>query len=359
VTLEAAPRVDTLRVERGLLGHAGEALRALGVDGRALVITDDNVFPHHGDALVGSLDAAGYRPAAKVVPGVEGSKSLAMATELYGWLAEQRAERRDFVVALGGGVVGDLAGFVAATYLRGLPVIQAPTTLLAQVDSAIGGKVAVNLPHGKNLVGAWHLPLAILVDTAVLSTLPERQVIGGWTETLKHALIMDADLLARIEENADRLLRLEPDITEEVVERSARLKVAVVEEDPREQGRRIILNYGHTIGHALEAAAGYGRFYHGEAVAVGMRGAAEIGAAIGVTAPDLVERQRRLLAAFGLPIDAREVDLGTLRAAMKLDKKVEAQRQRWVLLEQPGRTVVRRDVPDDVVESVLRRLVSP
>src|SRR5262249_13940654 len=165
-------------------------------------------------------------------------------------------------------------GFVAATYLRGLSLVQAPTTLLAQVDSAIGGKVAVNLDVGKNLVGAWHLPVAILVDPAVLTTLPKRQLVAGWTEAIKHALIMDEALLARIEANVDALLRLEPGITAEVVERSARLKVGVVEEDPREQGRRIILNYGHTIGHAIEAAAGYERFHHGEAVHAALRAAA-------------------------------------------------------------------------------------
>ena len=355
----AAPAVDTLRVEVGLLGRAGEALRELGVGGRAFVVSDDNVMPRHGDVLMGSLERAGYRPASRVVPGIESSKSLTTATELYGWLADERAERRDVVVALGGGVVGDLAGFVAATYLRGLALVQAPTTLLAQVDSAIGGKTAVNLlEKGKNLVGAWHLPVAILIDTATLGSLPRRQIVAGWSETLKHALIMDADLLTHIERNVDALLGLDPVVTAEVVERSARLKVAVVEEDPREQGRRIILNYGHTVGHALEAAAGYERFHHGEAVAVGMRAAAEIGREVGVTPPELADRQARLLARFGLPSGATGVDLARLRAAMKLDKKVEAQMQRWVLLTAPGETVVRRDVPDDVVESVLRRLVT-
>ena len=359
MTLQTAPAVDTLRVEPGLLARAGEALRALRVTGRAFVIADDNVMPHHGRALIASLDRAGYEPSARAVPGVEASKSLATATELFGWLAEHRAERRDVVVALGGGVVGDLAGFVAATYLRGMALVQVPTTLIAQVDSAIGGKVAVNLPVGKNLVGAWHLPVAILVDPLVVGTLPRRQVVAGWTETIKHALLMDGALLDRIEANVDALLRLEPAITAEVVERSARLKVAVVEEDPREQGRRIILNYGHTIGHALEAAAGFDRYHHGESVAVGLVGAAEIGRAIGVTPPAVVERQRALLERFGLPTSAVGVELDQLRAAMRLDKKVEGRVQRWVLLRDLGDPIVHRDVPDEVVEHVLRRLVRP
>src|SRR5581483_2496202 len=172
--------------------------------------------------------------------------------------------------------------------------IQVPTTLLAQVDSAIGGKTAVNLDVGKNLVGAWHMPRAIVVDPLVLSTLPRRQIVSGWTETIKHALIMDERLLERIEGSAEALLRLEPEVTAEVVERSARLKVGVVAEDPREQGRRIILNYGHTIGHAVELSSDYA-LHHGEAVAIGMTGAARLGQAVGVTPPELVERQTRLL----------------------------------------------------------------
>ena len=347
----------SLRVGNGLAGRIGPLLRELGVDGRAFVISDDNVFPRHGQPLVASLAEAGYRPAARVVPGAEPSKSLATATELYGWLAGERAERRDFVVALGGGVVGDLGGFVAATYLRGLPVVQVPTTLLAQVDSAIGGKTAVNLEVGKNLVGAWHMPRLVLVDPALVGTLPRRQVVSGWAETLKHALLMDGRLLERIEANVEALLRLEPEITAEVVERSARLKVGVVAEDPREQGRRIILNYGHTIGHAVELSSDY-RLHHGEAVAVGMTGAARIGQAIGLTPPELVARQSELLRRFGLPVGPAEVDLPRVRFAMSVDKKVEAQTNRWVLLEGVGCPVVRRDVPTELVERVLVELTA-
>jgi 3-dehydroquinate synthase len=358
VTVEAEPRVDTLRVEVGLLSRAGEVLRELGLRGRAFVIAPDDVLPLHGEKLVTSLERTGYEPAARAVPASETSKSLVMATQLYDWLADEKAERRDFVVALGGGMVGDLAGFVAATYLRGVPVVQVPTTLLSQVDSAIGGKTAVNLERGKNLVGAFHLPRAILVDPDVLRTLPRREIVAGWTETIKHALIMDESLLERVEANVDALLALEPTITQEVVERSGRLKVGVVEEDPKEQGRRVILNYGHTIGQALEAAAGYGQYLHGEAVAIGMIGAAAIGQAVGVTPGPLADRQRRLLERFGLPTAAQRVDLAALRASMRLDKKVEARANRWVLLNHVGRTVVRSDVPDDVVEAVLRRLVT-
>jgi shikimate kinase / 3-dehydroquinate synthase len=345
----------SLRVGNGLAGRIGPLLRELGLAGRAFVVSDDNVFPRHGAALVASLAEAGYRPAARAVPGAESSKSLATAIELYGWLAEERAERRDVVVAMGGGVVGDLGGFVAATYLRGLPVVQVPTTLLAQVDSAIGGKTAVNLEVGKNLVGAWHMPRLVLVDPTLLGTLPRRQVVSGWAETLKHALIMDGRLLERIESSVEPLLRLEPELTAEVVERSARLKVGVVAEDPREQGRRIILNYGHTIGHAVELSSDYG-LHHGEAVAIGMTGAARIGQAVGLTPAALLARQTELLRRFGLPVGRAAVDLARVRAAMSVDKKVEGQTNRWVLLAGVGCPVVRRDVPVELVERVLVEL---
>jgi shikimate kinase/3-dehydroquinate synthase len=345
----------TLHVGNGLAGGLGTLMRELGLEGRAFVLSDETVFEHHGRAVVGSLESAGYRPAARTVAAHESSKSLATATELYRWLAAERAERKDVVVALGGGVVGDLGGFVAATYLRGMDVVQVPTTLLAQVDSAIGGKTAVNLDVAKNLVGAWHMPRAIVVDPTLLATLPRRQIVSGWTETIKHALIMDERLLERIEGSAEALLRLEPEVTAEVVERSARLKVGVVAEDPREQGRRIILNYGHTIGHAVELSSDYA-LHHGEAIAIGMTGAARLGEALGVTPSALVERQSALLRRFGLETDMGDLDLGRVRAAMSLDKKVEGRRNRWVLLEGVGCPVVRRDVPDDLVDRALAEL---
>jgi 3-dehydroquinate synthase len=348
--------VDSLHVEPGAIERLGELLRRRGLEGRAFVVTDTNVGPRHGARVLRALEAAGYEPAMRAVSADERSKSLATATELFGWLAGERAERRDFVVALGGGLVGDLAGFVAATYLRGLPVVQVPTTLLAQVDSAIGGKTGVNLESGKNLVGAWHLAHVVVVDPTVLATLPEREIRAGWVETLKHALLDGESFTGEVESSAEVLLRLDPERTAAVVERSGRFKVGVVEEDPREQGRRIILNYGHTIGHALEAATAYTRFLHGEAIAVGLTGAARIGVAAGVTPPALAERQRALLERFGLALSAPGVEPSRVLAAMKSDKKVDARTIRWVLLEAVGRPVVRRDVPDDLAAATVREL---
>jgi 3-dehydroquinate synthase len=347
---------ETLHVEAGLASRIGELLRDIGVGGRAFLVSNETIMPLHGEKLMRSLEAAGYRPAARVVPDHESYKSLATATELYGWLANERAERTDVVVALGGGMVGDLAGFAAATYLRGLAVVQVPTTLLAQVDSAIGGKTAVNLDVGKNLIGAWHMPRAIVVDPTLLTTLPRRDVVSGWTETIKHALIMDRSLLETIEANVDALLGLEMDITTEVVARSARLKVDVVAKDPREQNLRMILNYGHTLGHAIEAASDY-RLLHGEAVAIGMRAAARIGRGMGVTPLELEERQARLIARFGLPTHGGAIDRDRAFRALRLDKKVEGQTNRWVLLEDVARPVIRRDVPGELVEDALTAVV--
>ncbi|TAK23153.1 MAG: 3-dehydroquinate synthase [Chloroflexota bacterium] len=345
-----------LVVEPGVVGSLGALLRARGVTGRAFLVADSNVLRLHGAAAKHSFDAAGISVAVREVPAAESSKSLAMATRLYEWLAAERTERRDFLIALGGGVVGDLVGFVAATYLRGLPVIQVPTTLLSQVDSAIGGKTGLNLRVGKNLVGAWHMPRLIVVDPLLTRTLPERDICSGWVETIKHALLMDEELLHDLEAHADELLRVDPEWTANVVARSGRLKIAVVHEDPREQGRRIILNYGHTIGHAIESVSNY-RLHHGEAVAIGLEGAGRIGVAAGVTPPAVLERQRALIARFGLPAKAHGLAMAKVRATMNLDKKVEAQTLTWVLLEAVGRPTVRRDIDEDIVQRVLEELV--
>jgi 3-dehydroquinate synthase len=279
---------------------------------------------------------------------------------LYAWLAGERAERRDVILALGGGVVGDLAGYVAATYLRGMPVVQLPTSVLAMNDAAIGGKVAVDLPAGKNLVGAFHQPAAVISDIETLRTLPRRSYIEGFAEVIKHALILDPALLTLLERESSRIVShaADWDLVAQVVAQSSRLKALIVSSDPEERGIRAILNYGHTTGHGIEQATGYAQYMHGEAVAVGMMAAARIGVELGVTDQSLLDRQSDLLRAFGLPTAAPGVNVTAVLDAMKRDKKVEQGRLRFVLLEGPGLAVVRGDVPDDVatrmVHSVLR-----
>lgn len=341
----------------GALDDLGRRMRQVGLSGRAHVVTDDRIRPVWGERAIAALAEAGYDPDVFTIPAGEVNKTLPIAATVYDWLVERRAERGDVLVALGGGVVGDLGGFVAATFLRGIAFVQVPTSLLAMVDASIGGKTAVDHPQGKNLIGAFYQPRLVLADVSVLPSLPPRELTAGWAEAIKHAFIRDADLLQTFEAKVDELTALEPAITTLVVARSIAIKGEVVSEDPKETGLRMVLNYGHTIGHALEAAGDYGRLLHGEAVAIGMMGAAEIGRRIGVTPPSLVERQYELLQRFGLPTRATGINTERVLAAMALDKKVRGRTIRWILLEDVGRTVVRNDVPLELATAVVRELV--
>ena len=334
--------------------HLVQYLAQVGVHGTAYLIQDGAVARPHGRGVQVTLHEGGIEVHTFAVPSGETSKSLEMAHLIYQWLVGRRAERNHAILALGGGVVGDLVGYVAATFLRGMPLIQMPTTLAAMTDAAIGGKVAVNLPQGKNLVGAFYQPRAVIADLSTLATLPQREQVAGWAETIKHALILDAELLEELERKADVLLCLERDAVQRVVARSLALKAGVVAEDERETtGRRTILNYGHTVGHALEAATEYEAYLHGEAVAVGMAVAAELGRRLGVTPASLVERQAALLERFGLPQQCLGVDVAAILGAMELDKKTSAGSIGWVLLEDVGRPIIRHDVPLDLVRQVV------
>ncbi|MEX1253532.1 MAG: 3-dehydroquinate synthase [Dehalococcoidia bacterium] len=365
VWVEAASRRYPVVVGWGALDRLGELLAEAGLEGAAYVVSDTDVLPRHGDRALLSLRNAGFRAEAFAIPAGEASKRLDTAAIVYDWLVEQRAERGHAIVALGGGVVGDLAGFVAATYMRGMPFVQAPTSLLAMVDAAIGGKVAVDHQQGKNLIGAFYQPRLVVEDVSVLKTMPRRSFVQGWAEAIKHALILDPQLLNDLEAHADDLLHIEPAVTVETIRRNVAIKASIVGEDERDTGRRAILNYGHTVAHAIEATAGYTNVYHGEADAVGMMAAAEIGRRLGVTPPRVVERQRAVLERFGLALrpDGRPSGRGPklepqrVVDAMSLDKKVSGGAIRWVLLEDIGRAVLRADVPEalvrQVVESVL------
>ena len=326
------------------------------------LVSHEAIARHYDRAIHGSLAAAGLRVHAHAVPEGESSKSFAQVTALYDWLLEGGVERGDVMVALGGGVIGDLAGFVAATCLRGLPLVQVPTTLLAMVDSSVGGKTGVNHATGKNLIGAFYQPPLVVVDPALLATLPPRELASGWAEVIKYGMIersipgsenASPRLLAWLEDEGEALRRLEPEPTARVIHHCVDLKARVVEVDPTEQGVRIILNYGHTIGHGLEAAAGYGALLHGEAVAVGMRAAANIAVATGRCAPDLLERQQRLIRAFHLPETAAGLSRDEVWAFMRRDKKVEAGALRWVLPTGPGSVEIARGVDEATVERAL------
>jgi 3-dehydroquinate synthase len=348
-------------VGSNLLDDLPARLQSLGLGGALWLISDAAVYPHYGPALEGALRAAGYRVASHAVPSGEASKDLAVASQLYDWMIGGGVERRDAVLALGGGVVGDLAGFVAATVLRGIALIQLPTTLLAMVDSALGGKTGVNHPLGKNLIGAFHQPRLVLSDVDTLATLPPRELCAGWAEVIKHAVIRDAGLFQELEDckvqiancSGNAIYNLRSTICN-LVRRAAKGKVDVVNADERETGERMLLNYGHTLGHALEALMGYGTLLHGEAVAIGMDLAARLAVRMELWGPESVERQRALLEAYGLPTRIPAgVDPARLLELTLRDKKVRAGRVRWVLPTAIGAAEVRDDVPEELVRGVV------
>ena len=344
----------------GVIDRLGEYIADLNLGDTAYIITDGNVMRPYGRSAQWALQRAGIAAHCFVIPAGETSKSFGQAQEIYEWLVGLKAERRQPIIAIGGGVAGDLGGFVASTFLRGVPFVQVPTSMAAMVDASIGGKVAVNLPQAKNMVGAFYQPRAVLADVQALSTLGKRALSEGWAEAIKHGLILDPSLVDLFEEHADALMAVEPEISTEVIRRSMAIKADIVSRDERETlDIRILLNYGHTIGHALEASTEYGRFMHGEGVSVGMMGAGRIAREMGMIGDDLLERQRALLRRFNLPITAQGVDLAAVRAAMSLDKKTVGGANRWVLLEDVGQATVRRDIPAAVVDETLAWLTEP
>jgi 3-dehydroquinate synthase len=290
-----------IHIGPGLLGQVGPILRGLGMSGRAAIVTHPELSPAYAGAVHRSLAQAGFQPDLTLVPQGEASKSLDALGALYTRFAEMRLDRQSIVVALGGGVIGDLAGFAAATYLRGISLAQVPTTLLAQVDASIGGKTAIDLPCGKNLAGAFHQPRAVIADIETLATLPAAELRSGLAEVLKYGMIADAKLFDLLERDADRLLAGSVDALLPAVVRSCEIKAEVVGQDPNERGLRAILNYGHTVGHALETVWGYGAVSHGAAVAIGMSAAARLAVRRGMLGPHDAERQDRLLRRLGLP----------------------------------------------------------
>jgi shikimate kinase/3-dehydroquinate synthase len=358
--VETATQSYPIFVGYALLDKLGEKMKQAALSGTAIIISDENVFSLYGRKVEGILKDAGFAVNSFVVPPGEETKNIDYAIRVYDFLVKHRAERDDIIIALGGGMVGDLAGFVAATFLRGIFWIQLPTSLVAMVDASIGGKVGVNHLEGKNLIGAFYQPNLVLADCETLTTLPQRELTSGWAEVIKHGLILDGGFFQFLESNVNRLKELEPELLTQAIARSAAIKAQVVSQDEKErEGKRTILNYGHTIAHGLEAATQYKRFLHGEAVAIGMTGAAKISQRLGLLSSDAVERQRALLQKFGLPTGFSGLDLAEITRAMELDKKVKEKAIRWVLLQDIGKAVIRSDVPQKEVLAVLQGLAEP
>lgn len=348
-------RSYVIKISDGLLSRLGAECAQLKLGRRCAVITDSNVGKKFAAAALKSLAASGFEPVLITVPAGEKSKSMAVVEKCHDQLAVHRLERESFIVALGGGVVGDLAGFVAATYLRGIPFIQVPTTLLAQVDSSVGGKTGVNLRAGKNLVGAFYQPQLVLCDLDTLKTLPQREYVSGLAEVIKYGIICDAVLFAQLERSLPKLLKRDVSILRDVVARCCEIKADVVGQDETESGLRAILNFGHTIGHALENSSGYGKFLHGEAIAIGQVAAAKLSHKILGLPSGEVERIENLLVRAALPVKTKlnSRQREKLFTAMKLDKKVSAGEIKFVLARKIGKVAWGRPVPSALIDSVL------
>ncbi len=344
----------------------GRQAKATARSPSALLVTDTNVAEHYLDPVAESLRAAGLATETVALPPGEASKTLETAGGLYDRMLRAGLDRGSVVVGLGGGVVTDLAGFVAATYMRGIPWVAVSTSLLGQVDASVGGKTGVDHPDCKNLVGAFHQPSAVLADVGALATLPPEELRTGLAEVVKHAMIRDADLMARLERDADALLACDPGVAEAVVARNVEIKAQVVAADEREGGLRRILNYGHTVGHAIEslAMATGGRpagmpLTHGRAVALGMVAEARIAERRGLLAPEAAGRQRDLIHRFGLPVALEEpLDADRVLGLMRHDKKAEAGRLRFVLPEAVGAVCQTHDVTNDEIRDALALLAA-
>jgi 3-dehydroquinate synthase len=341
----------------GVLDVIGDRMRLLGLSGKAVIISDSNVYHIYGRRVKSVLEGTHYKTLSFVVPPGETSKSFEVASKIYDFLISNRVERGDIIIALGGGVIGDLAGYVAASYLRGLPYVQVPTSLIGMVDASIGGKVAVNHPQGKNLVGAFYQPRFVLTDVQTLTTLPKRELTSGWAEVIKHGLVLDDALFEFLKVQSAELMRLDPAATVEAIARSAAVKATVVTQDEKETGVRIVLNYGHTIGHGLEAAGHFETFSHGEAVAIGMVGAAKLSQRVGLLPGKLVKEHQVVLQKFGLPTSTKEVRESDVIAAMQVDKKTKDGAIRWVLLEEIGKPAIRADIDVRQVGAVLEEIL--
>ena len=353
--------VSTIAIDLGAqsyeisIGHPdysdlGSACLSSGLAGSALIVTDSHVAAHYAEACENSLVAAGIDACIFAVPAGENSKSHDQLKRIYDTAFEIGLDRKSFIVALGGGVVGDLAGYAAATFLRGIPYVQVPTSLLAMVDSSVGGKTGINVSQGKNLIGAFHQPKLVYVSLASLVTLPEREYAAGLAEVIKYGIIEDKDLFDLLATQQDAVKAKDAGVLQEIVKRSCEIKAAVVEKDEKEAGLRAVLNFGHSLGHAIENVAGYGKYLHGEAISVGMCYAARVSEKVLDLDNADVDAIESLFADYNLPIRASEFDWATLSQPLKQDKKMRRGQLQWVLADALGSVSIGHEVDEAVLE---------
>ncbi len=344
-------------VGSGIIDDTDGIVKALPAP-RVALITNNIVGPLYADILSKPLLQRGVSITLVTLNDGEINKNWASLDIVYDAMLRARCDRRTTLIALGGGVVGDVAGFAAATFMRGIPFIQIPTTLLAQVDSSVGGKTAINHPLGKNMIGAFYQPIAVFADTKTLSTLPDRELKAGLAEVIKHGVIRDVEFFEWLEANMDRLLARDPHALTNAVMRSIEIKAAVVAVDERETGPRALLNFGHTFGHAIEAGLGFGTWLHGEAVAAGMVMAADLSVRLGRIGATERDRIRNLIERTGLPVLGPDLGADRYLHLMSLDKKADAGRLRFILLERLGAAYIAESVPQQLVRTILEAMVS-
>jgi 3-dehydroquinate synthase len=343
----------------GGLDDLGVWMSRLKLGKKVLLVSNPVIFKKYGERAIAALKLVGYEVSSCTLPAGERYKTLKSLQKIYDIALENRLERSSTIVALGGGVIGDMAGFAAATWLRGINVVQVPTSLLAMVDSSVGGKTGVNHPQGKNLIGAFHQPRFVLIDPSVLKTLPPREFRAGMAEVIKYGIIWDAELFAKLEESKrlDQMRYVDEELLQIILSRSCQAKADVVSKDEKEAGLRAILNYGHTIGHAVESLTGYKLVNHGEAVAIGMVAAGQIAVQLRMWKSADAERQDALIQKAGLPTKLPNVlDIEAILDTLQTDKKVEAGKVRFVLPTQIGAVTVTDQVPTDVIRQVLRQM---
>jgi len=356
IPVSLGTRSYRILVEPGALAVVGPELARLAAGRKVALVTDEGVLALHGRTVLDSLRAAGFEVASVLVPAGEEAKTLAVAERVWNALADARMDRTSTVVALGGGAVGDVAGFAAATYMRGIGVVQMPTTLLAQVDASSGGKTAIDHPTAKNLIGAFHQPRFVVVDPAVLLTLPEREYRSGLAEVIKHGIVLDADYFADLETSLAALLARDLAALTRIVAGSCRLKASVVEKDEQDTELRNVLNYGHTIGHAMEAVTGFARWTHGEAVALGIAAEARLAERLGVAGPETTARQIGMLRSVGLPVEGSGASPAAVVEALGRDKKARDGRVPFVLAPEIGKYRLVFDVPREAILETLEEV---
>jgi len=353
LTVNLGDRSYPIHVGEGILPRAGEFLSQAGLRGKVAIVTNPTVAQLYLDAVHEALTDAGFEMIPILIPEGEEHKNLKTLASIYDRLITERLERNSCVMALGGGVVGDVAGFIAATYLRGIPYIQVPTTLLAQVDSSVGGKTGVNHQNGKNLIGAFHQPRSVLIDVTVLQSLPPRELVAGLAEVIKYGVIEHPALFTLLEEKIDKVIGLDRELLVQIIATSCRIKARVVEKDEREDDYRAVLNFGHTIGHALEAVTDYRKYLHGEAVGIGMAQATAISVHQGFCDQRSLERIRKLIRKAGSPADIPpDVSRQSLIQSMEVDKKSAEGRIKFVMCAGIGRTCFHSLTPGEILAAL-------